>query len=55
MALSQMKEEWSCVFQVNGKLCVIILGAAVKQEWCVDSLDIPMKVIVTVSYTSAAV
>ena len=39
-----MKEEWNFVFLVNGKLCVIILGAAMKQKWCVDSLGMPTKV-----------
>ena len=45
MALCQVKEEWSYVLQVSGKRCVIILGAAMKQEWCVNKLDMPIWVI----------
>ena len=47
MDLSQTKEEWSCVFLVDGKVCVIIHGVVMKQEWSVVSLDMAIKVIVT--------
>ena len=40
-----MKDEWRFVSLGSGKQFVIATGAKTKQEWCVDNLDIAIKVI----------
>ena len=44
VAVCQIKGEWRHVCLVNGKQFVITTGVRMKQEWCVDNSDIPLKV-----------
>ena len=45
VAAYQTKDEWRFVNLVNGKQFVTTTGMRTKQEWCVDNLDIVIKVI----------
>ena len=44
VAVYQMKGEWRCVGLVSGKQFVTTTGVRMKQEWCADNWDIPLKV-----------
>ena len=45
VAAYQTKDEWRFVNLVNGKQFVTTTGVRMKQGWCVDNLDIVIKVI----------
>ena len=47
----QMKDEWRFVCLVSGKQFVTTAGVRMKQEWCVDNLDMLPKVLELHSYT----
>ena len=47
----QMKDEWRYVRLVDGKQFVTTTGVRMKQEWCVDNLDMLPKVLELHSYT----
>ena len=40
-----MKDEWRFVSLASGKPFVTTTGVRMKQEWCVDNLDILLKVV----------
>ena len=50
--MRQVRGEWNYVCLVNGKQCVVAIGVAGKLKWCVNNLDMGIKVIFNIYYTS---